>query len=114
MQDFLENFGVEVRRKRKKRSLTQGELAARLNMSNRTIMDIENAKIVPQMDTMVYIARELEISMDALIFPNTVPGSVPKTASDFFTGKSETDAQKYIALCQYVDAFHKEKVEVNA
>ena len=40
MQDFLENFGVEVRRKRKKRSLTQGELAARLNMSNRTIMDI--------------------------------------------------------------------------
>ena len=61
MQDILERFGIEVRRKRKKLNLTQEQLAGKLNMSNRTIMDIENAKIVPQLDTVVYIARELGI-----------------------------------------------------
>ena len=54
----------------KKLHLIQGQLVTRLNMSNRTIMDIENAKIVPQLDTVVYIVRELGISLDALIFPN--------------------------------------------
>lgn len=111
MQDILESFGVELRRKRKKLHLTQGELAARLHMSSRTIMDIENAKIVPQLDTVVYIVRELGISIDALIFPNTDTGNISKAASDFFTGKSESEIQKYIALCQCADAFRTDKVE---
>lgn len=111
MQNLLESFGMELRRKRKKLHLTQGQLATRLNMSNRTIMDIENAKIVPQLDTVVYIVRELGISLDALIFPNAETGRISKTASDFFTGKTESEVQKYIALCQCADAFRTDKVE---
>lgn len=111
MQELLEGFGTELRRKRKKLHLTQRQLAARLNMSDRTIMDIENIKIVPQLDTVVYISRELGISLDALLFPNSNMGNIPKTASDFFTGKTEAEAQKYIALCQCADAFHNDKVE---
>lgn len=110
MQDVLESFGIEVRRKRKKLHFTQEQLAGKLNMSNRTIMDIENAKIVPQLDTAVYIARELGISLDALIFPNKDLESISKTAFDFFTGKSEADAQKYVALCQCADALHTDKI----
>ena len=111
MQDILERFGIEVRRKRKKLNLTQEQLAGKLNMSNRTIMDIENAKIVPQLDTVVYIARELGISLDALMFPNENLGSIAKSAFDFFTGKSEADSQKYITLCQCADALHTDKVD---
>lgn len=111
MQDILESFGVELRRKRKKLHLTQGQLAARLHMSSRTIMDIENAKIVPQLDTVVYITRELGISLDGLIFPDVTTGRIPKIASDFFIGKSETEAQKYIALCQCADEFRTGRVE---
>lgn len=111
MQELLEGFGLELRRKRKKLHLTQKQLATKLNMSNRTIMDIENAKIVPQLDTVVYITRELDISLDALIFAGVNTGSIPKTASDFFTGKSEVEAQKYISLCQCADAFRTDKIE---
>ena len=111
MQDLLEGFGTELRRKRKKLHLTQKQLAAKLNMSDRTIMDIENSKIVPQLDTVVYISRELGISLDALLFPNSNTGSIPKTASDFFTGKTESEAQKYIALCQCAEAIHADKVK---
>lgn len=111
MQDLLENFGMELRRKRKKLHLTQKQLAFKLHMSDRTIMDIENAKIVPQLDTVVYIAQELGISLDAILFPNANSGRIPKTASDFFTGKSELEAQKYIALCQCADALHTETAE---
>lgn len=112
MQEVLDRFGMELRRKRKKLHLTQRQLAAKLSMSSRTIMDIENAKIVPQLDTVVYIAWELGISLDALLFPNATADSISKTASDFFIGKSEIEAQKYIALCQCADAFRTDKTEV--
>ena len=110
MQDMLERFGIEVRRKRKKLHLTQEHLAKKLNMSNRTIMNIENAKIVPQLDTVVYIARELEISLDGLMFPYKNLGSISKTAFDFFIGKTEADAQKYITLCQCADDLHSDEI----
>ena len=108
---MLESSWLELRRKSKKLHITQGQLATRQNISNRTTTDIENAKIVPQLDTVVYIVRELGISLDALIFPNAETGRISKTASDFFTGKTESEVQKYIALCQCADAFRTDKVE---
>lgn len=111
MQQVLDRFSIEVRIKRKKLHYTQKQLAERLNLNLRTIMDVENGNTVPRFDTVIYIAQELNISLDSILFPNTPNSNISKTAYDFFAGKSEADIQKYIALCQLADTFRTEKVE---
>lgn len=103
MQNILDDFASEVRRKRKIMGYTQRQLAERLHMSIRTILDLENGVSNPKFETVVLIARELNISIDAILFPNLPIGTVSKTVVDFFAGKSEAEIQKYISLCQQAD-----------
>ena len=103
MQIVLDMFASEVRRRRKKLNYTQKQLAEKLNMSTRTIIDLENCKSSPRFETIVYIAQALDISLDALLFPNTVTSTVSKSVTDFFSGKSEKEVQKYISLCHHID-----------
>ena len=51
----------------------------------------------------------MNISLDAIVFPDTVTTTVSKTVTDFFAGKSEAEIQKYISLCQQADAFKTDK-----
>ena len=50
----------------------------------------------------------MNISLDAIVFPDTATATVSKTVTDFFAGKSEAEIQKYISLCQQADAFKTE------
>ena len=111
MQDMLDSFRDEVRRKRKKQHMTQRQLADKLHLSLRTIMDIENGHTVPRLDTVICICLELDISLDSILYPNLSANSISKTASDFFSGKSEQEVQKFIALCQCAESLRTEKVE---
>ena len=88
--------------------MTQKALAERLHMSVRTIIEIEKCKSNPKFETEV-LAKELNISLDAAIFPDMVTGTVSKTVIDFFAGKSEAEIQKYIALCKQAETFQKDK-----
>ena len=56
---------------------------------------------------MVLVAKELNISVDAAIFPEMVNQTVSKTVVDFFAGKSEAEIEKFIALCKQAEAFRK-------
>ena len=51
----------------------------------------------------------MNISLDAIVFPDTATATVSKTVTDFFAGKSEAEIQKYISLCQQADAFKTDK-----
>ena len=51
----------------------------------------------------------MNISLDAIVFPDTATTTVSKTVTDFFAGKSEAEIQKYISLCQQADAFKTDK-----
>lgn len=111
MQDILDRFYEEVRRKRKRKDFTQRNLADNLHMSLRTIMDIENGHTVPRLDTVIAICRELDISLDAILFPDAKSSVPSKTAADFLADKSEQEIEKYIALCQFADDLYSEKVK---
>lgn len=111
MQEVLDYFYEEVRRKRKRKHYTQRSLADRLHVSMRTIMDIENGHTVPRLDTVIAICLELDISLDAALFPNASSSIQSKSASDFLSGKNEKDIQKYIALCQFADDLYSGKSE---
>lgn len=111
MQDVLDRFYEEVRRKRKRKHYTQRNLADRLHVSLRTVMDIENGHTVPRLDTVIAICLELDISLDAILFPEAAASIHSKAASDFLSGKSEQDIQKYISLCHLVEELYSVKAK---
>ena len=104
MQNVLDTFAAEVLRKRKAIGYTQRQLADKLHMSIRTIQDLEHGISNPKAETILLIARELDISIDAILFPNIVRGHISKTA-----GKSEAEVQKYVSLCQQADKLKTDK-----
>ena len=98
MNNPLDLFAWKVRSERKRQHLTQRKLAERLNMNARTIIDLETCQSNPKFETVALVAKELNISVDAAIFPDMVNQTVSKTVVDFFAGKSEAEIEKYIAL----------------
>lgn len=103
MRNPVDLFGIAVHTARRKRGLTQKELAERLHMSVRTIMDTELGRSNPRFETVALMAQELDISLDAILFPETAAAPVSKNLMDYFSGKSEVEIQKYVALCQQAD-----------
>lgn len=77
-------------------------------MNARTIIDLETCQSNPKFETVALVAKELNISVDAAIFPDMVNQTVSKTVVDFFAGKSEAE-EKYIALCKQAEAFQKDE-----
>lgn len=86
MNNPLDLFAWKVRSERKRQHLTQRKLAERLNMNARTIIDLETCQSNPKFETVALVAKELNISVDAAIFPDMVNQTVSKTVVDFFAG----------------------------
>jgi len=103
MKNPLDLFAADLRAARIKRNLTQQELADKLHMCVRTIIEIEKCKSSPRFETVAMLARELNISLDAVVFQNLQSDNISKNVIDFFSNKSEDEIQKYIALCQQAD-----------
>ena len=106
MKNPVDSFAAALRAARARQHLTQRALAEKLHMSVRTIIEIELGRSNPRFETVALLAEELNISLDAIVFPDT---TVSKTVTDFFAGKSEAEIQKYISLCQQADAFKTDK-----
>ncbi len=109
MNNPLDLFAEKLLLERKRQRLTQKALADRLHMSVRTIIEIERCRSNPKFETVALLAKELNISLDATVFPNIVNKSISKTVADFFEGKSEAEIQRYITLCQQVEAITKKE-----
>ena len=98
--NFLDLFALKLREKRIQQKITQRGLAEKLNMCTRTIIEIENCKSNPKFETVALISKEMRISLDAVVFHDEKPREIPKVVADFFAGKSDAEAERYIALCQ--------------
>ncbi|MDY3080044.1 MAG: helix-turn-helix transcriptional regulator [Oscillospiraceae bacterium] len=110
MYNPVDGFSKELREKREAAGQTQKGLAAKMGMSHRTIMDTELCRSSPKFETVALLARELDISLDALVFPDRVsPNGIPLCVYDYFKNKTEAQAQKYIALCQQADTLKGDK-----
>lgn len=107
MTNVLDLFASTLRSARIKRGLTQRALAERLNMSVRTIIEIERGRSSPKFETVALLARELNISLDSVVFQNMPTNTVSKSVTDFFAGKRESEIQKYIALCRQAEALQE-------
>lgn len=63
-----ELLGNQIRKQRKLKKYTLEQLAERLEVSTTFIGQIERAKGIPSLETLVKIANTLEVSVDSLLF----------------------------------------------
>lgn len=63
-----ELLGRRIRQRRKEKKYTLEQLAEKLDVSTTFIGQIERAKGIPSLETLVKIANVLEISTDCLLF----------------------------------------------
>lgn len=63
-----ELLGSQIRKQRKLKKYTLEQLAERLEVSTTFIGQIERAKGIPSLETLVKIANVLEVSVDSLLF----------------------------------------------
>ena len=100
----LDLLAKAVREAREERGLSQRELARKLSMNTRTIMDLEICRSNPKGETIFLIARELHISLDAIAHAGTSrPNSVSADVLEFFSGKDDAESKDYINLCRQVE-----------
>ena len=67
MENYKEILSQNLISLRKSRKLTQLELAEKLNYSDKTISKWENGDAVPDLETLVAIAKFYGVTLDALI-----------------------------------------------
>lgn len=110
MNDPLKVWGEVLRKKRTARKLTQQGLAEKHGMNKRTVMDAELGRANSKFETVIILARELDISLDAIVFPESAsPNIVPKCVYDFFKDMTEEEAQRYIDFCKSAKALSEQK-----
>lgn len=61
------NFGERIRNLREDRDLTQSELGAQVNMTQRKISYIERGKYEPSIDDIVSFCKFFDVSSDYLL-----------------------------------------------
>ncbi len=65
-----EFLGQQIRKHRKSKKYTLEQLAEILDVSTTFIGQIERAKGIPSLETLVKIANALDVSIDSLVFNN--------------------------------------------
>ena len=107
MQSALDKLAKVVRDAREAKGLSQRELARKLNMNMRTIMDLEMGRSNPKGETIFLIAEELHISLDALIYTDkTQPNAVSIDVLEFFSEKTKEDSATYVEICRQIETLH--------
>ena len=69
MQDYARSLGDAVKRARGKLDLTQNEVADAANIDSRTVLNIENYKGNPKMETLFPLIRLLKIDAREIFNP---------------------------------------------
>jgi len=104
VQTLVDKLAKEVRDAREKQGISQRELAQRLNMNTHTIMDFEIGRSNPRIETILLIAAELHISLDAVLYTGSnKPNSVDAEVLEFFAGKSRQETHHYIDICRRIE-----------
>ncbi len=102
-------LGEQIRKERKRKNYTLEQLAERLNVSTTFIGQIERAKGIPSLETLVKIANTLGVSADALLFGdlNAQAGNdrffnqIAALTENFTPQEKELLLQQIKILCQF-------------
>ena len=74
------NFGENLRTLRRKKNISQEELAGKLNVSRQAVSRWEQGNGYPEMEKMIALSRILDVTLDYLVSENdTADGATVKT-----------------------------------
>lgn len=106
--------GREIAVLRKKKDLTQEELASRLNISPQAVSKWENGHAMPELSLLIELAEALDSTLDAILFPDSVrPAAnanfehvlLPYAPISDFSGSNWPRSMAYPALLAAVKLF---------
>lgn len=73
MEEYTKILGDAVRKARCERGLTQNEVADRIDVDVRTVLNIENHKGNPKLDVLYPLVRALQMDPMELFYPELNP-----------------------------------------
>ena len=103
MDVFSRPLGDTVRLYRKKLGLTQSELADRIHVEKRTILNIENYKANPKMEILYPLVRELQANPMSIFYPESNASIDVSTQFQMFLSQCSAHEISFLyAVCQGV------------
>lgn len=69
MSETIDNLGAVIKAARQQAGITRKELAAKLRVSARHLMNIENSQQKPSYDLLYRLIRELYVPADIIFYP---------------------------------------------
>lgn len=103
MHNHMHALGNVIKSRRTELGLTQGELAERINVDPRTILNIENQKGNPKMEVLFPLIRELKIDPTAIFYPEIYRDSEALTKLQMTLSQcSNEEIRSLIPICEAV------------
>ncbi|HFJ9378979.1 transcriptional regulator [Bacillus cereus] len=111
----LEVFGQNLKKLRKSRDLTQGQLGERLNLSRNQINNYENAMFEPSMETLLQISSFFDVSLDLLFnqYSNTNDERLRDTLEEVQQTYAALDEPQRERFCKQLIFYSKVLAETN-
>ena len=101
MAEYSKNLGDVIRAARKKAELTQSEVADRIDIDVRTIINIENYKGNPKMEILFPLVRTLAIDPRDIFYPEVHEhGSATQRLLMLLSECSEKDVEDLMSICE--------------
>lgn len=67
--DEINNIGTRIKETREKKGMKQNALASQVKIAPQTLSAYENGSKIPTLDNLINLARELDVSLDWLVWP---------------------------------------------
>lgn len=77
------NFGLEIKKKRKEHNLSQAELAEKINKSTQHISKMERGLAKASLQTIVDVANALDVGIDELLCRSVRKGAKENINNEF-------------------------------
>lgn len=115
MYEFQRILGERVKAERNKRGLTQKQLADLIHSNKRTILDIENGRGNPKLETLFSILNYLEIDPYTIFFPEPPTRSVAMMQLEQqLHGCTEEQIYILASICKSVMVFSEIREHIGA
>lgn len=101
-------FDKRLKELRQKSNITQWQLAEGLNLSPSSITMYENGRRLPDIPTIINIAKYFNVSVDYLIGNSDIPNTNIISESELFNLINSLSQEKIDILKQFIEILTKE------
>lgn len=101
MSDYSTYLGESIYKNRKRRRMTQAELAEKAGVTEQTIRKIEHGDGNPQLDVLCSLITALDIDLTEIVYPQKNTANPAKKQLDILLHDcSEEDIEVLLPICE--------------